>query len=384
MSSGGYSHSSDLSQSVISLSRRSDLIGYRNVLSYASALGIPIFPESAIELHHEPIGQGSRSATLRGILHEPGKYRVVAVKQPNISFTRDKAEEEERIQHLGLSSIIQEVRILADPKLRSHPNLPHVIGAFFKPETSPEGIRPCVIFELATSDFASFLRARSHKDSDTKELLKACSQIANGLCALHAYGLVHGDIKPENILMFEREGEIVATVADLGTCGTPSQEDIIVGTQAFWAPEIHSESPFRAFANRLSRDIYSFGLVAFAAATRYRERPFPKYIYEQFRIQHSKESCLERLLSNMPQESDADAAFREAIRLCVRIDPGERPSISVVAGIMEKATGQSRYLVYRKWRARLIRLQQCPNNARHSREFLLYQPSPAQGESQRF
>jgi ankyrin repeat protein len=130
MSSSGYSHSSDLSQSVISLSRRSDLIGYRNVLSYASALVIPIFPESAINLHHEPIGQGSRSATLRGILHEPGEDRTVAVKQPNTAFTRDKAEEEERIQHLGLSSIIQEIRILADPKLRSHPNLPHVIGAF--------------------------------------------------------------------------------------------------------------------------------------------------------------------------------------------------------------------------------------------------------------
>ncbi|ORX97678.1 kinase-like domain-containing protein [Clohesyomyces aquaticus] len=339
MSSFRFSHSSDLSQSVVCLSRRSDLIGYRNVLSYASALGIPIFSESAVELHHEPIGQGSRSATFRGILHEPGKDRAVAVKQPNISFTRDKAEEEESIQHRGLSSIIQEVRILADPKLRSHPNLPHVVGAFFKLETSPEGIRPCVIFELATSDFATFLRVRPQTDVDTREVLSACSQIANGLCALHAYGLVHGDIKPENILMFERDGEVIATVADLGTCGTPSQEEIIVGTQTFWAPECHLKSSFRAFANRPSRDVYSFGLIAFAAALRYREHPFPNDIEEQFSIQHSSDSCSETLLSKMPQTSDADAAFREIVRLCVRSEPVERPSMFAVAGMIEKTMG---------------------------------------------
>jgi serine/threonine protein kinase len=274
MSSDEYSHSSDLSQAVVCIRRRSDLIGYRNVLSYASALGISIFPESAVELHRDPMGQGSCSATFRGILHEHGNDRVVAVKQPNFSFTRDKAEEEESIQHLGLSSIIQEVRILVDPKLKFHLNLPHVIGAFFKAESAPVGIRPCIIFELATSDFALFLRARSQSDNDTKELLIACLQIANGICALHAYGLFHGDIKPENILMFEREGEVVATVADLGTCGSPSQEEVIIGTQAYWAPEMHLKSPLRASVNGPSRDIYSFGLVAIAAATRYRERYF--------------------------------------------------------------------------------------------------------------
>ncbi|KAF1828984.1 kinase-like protein [Decorospora gaudefroyi] len=341
MSSSDYSHSSDLSQAVVSIRRRSDLIGYRNVLSYASALGISIFPESAVEFHPEHIGQGSRSATFRGILHEHGNDRVVAVKQPNFSFTRDKAEEEESIQHLALSSIIQEVRILADPKLKSHPNLPHVIGAFFKAESAPVGVRPCVIFELATSDFALFLRTRSHSDSDTKELLKACLEIVNGICALHAYGLVHGDIKPENILMFEREGEVVATVADLGTCGAPSQEQVIIGTQAYWPPEMHLESPLRASVNSPSRDIYSFGLVAFAAATRYRERPFPSDILEQYRIQHSEELCVERLLSRMPCESDADVAFREAVGLCVRTDPANRPTISVVAGTLKKSAGQS-------------------------------------------
>jgi serine/threonine protein kinase len=342
MSSGDYSHSSDLSQAVVSIRRRSDLIGYRNVLSYASALGISIFPENAIELHHEPIGQGSRSATFRGILHEHGNSRVVAVKQPNFSFTRDKAEEEESVQHLGLSSIIQEVRILADPKLKSHPNLPHVVGAFFKAESAPVGIRPCVIFELATSDFALFLRACPQSDNDTKKLLKACLQIANGICALHAYGLVHGDIKPENVLMFERQGEIVATVADLGTCGSPSQEEVIIGTQAYWAPEIHLKSPLRAFVNGPARDIYSFGLVAFAAATRYRERPFPSDVREQYELQHSEELCLKWLVSKMPCESDADVAFREAVRLCVRTDPVRRPTISVVAETLEKATGQAK------------------------------------------
>jgi len=47
-------------------------------------------------------------------------------------------------------------------------------------------------------------------------------------------------------------------------------------------------------------------------------------------------------MSKMPCESDADAAFREAVSLCVRTNPAKRPTISVVAGTLEKATGQSK------------------------------------------
>ena len=353
-------HSSDISHAILSISRRSDLIGYRNVLSYASALGLRIYPESVVELDTNPLGAGSHSATYRGTLHETGKDSVVAVKQPNGSYTRDKREEEESVQHVGLSSIIQEARILADPKLRSHPHLPHIIGIYFQVEIHPEGVRPCMILELAVMDFREFMYTHRSNSGDSRKLVRACSQIASGLCALHAYGLVHGDVKPENVLMFERNGDLVAAVADLGTCGVPSQAETIVGTRHFWAPEVHPESRFRAFANRFTRDIYSFGLVAFTASTRYRENLFPNDKSEQFKLQHDDKLCSDTLLAKMPQESVFDNVLRETVRLCVRTNPDSRPTIFEVARILEECVGETK----------LVDLKADVTAANHSRDLV--------------
>ncbi|KAK6540707.1 hypothetical protein TWF694_008099 [Orbilia ellipsospora] len=336
------SHSSNISRAVENLAKQSSLIAYRNVLSYVAALGLQVFPATALdEDSWKPIGAGSYSTTFRGVLHQHGKTLTVAIKQPNGSFSRDKPEVELRVQHVALSSMIQELRILADQKLKTHPNLPHILGVYFQEDKLVPGIRPCLLFEIAVSDFQDFLDTHWREKRPAIELVNACSQISNGLCALHAHGLVHGDIKPENILMFFRDGENVATVADLGTCGLEGQSDDIVGTPAFWAPEVHSRSIFKNFVNRQSRDVYSFGLVAFAAATQYRELPFSGINTTQFSLQHEDEACLEFLVSKMPQESPFEETLQKVVQMCVRADPSQRPSIFEVYRLLETTLGRT-------------------------------------------
>jgi serine/threonine protein kinase len=329
--------SSDLQLAVSSLSQKKDLMGYRNLLSYVSSLGVRVFPKSSLDPSSwEFIDSGSYSTTWKAPVLD-GKKQYVALKQPNAPFTREEQKVEQYVQHEALSSMIQELRILADAKFKEHPSFPHVLGVFFQ-EEAPLGVRPCLIFDLAVSNLKTYLRTPSSPGIDARSMTTLCSQVANGICALHAYGLVHGDIKPENVLIFQREREINATVGDLGTCGVPSQSVMVPGTREFWAPEIHSKSPFHASMNGNPRDIYSFGLLVFSVLTHCKEYPFPEN--SQFNIQHDNERCWEYLSSRLP--GDAVIGLQNVMQLCVKADPKARPEIFEICQKLGSTLGTTR------------------------------------------
>ena len=93
------------------------------------------------------------------------------------------------------------------------------------------------------------------------EAIRYGTQIANALHYAHGQGVVHCDIKPENILI--NEGG-VAKVADFGVAETltrtmaPGQAKDLLGTIAYLAPEIIEGSNPSA-----SSDVYSLGLTVF-------------------------------------------------------------------------------------------------------------------------
>src|SRR4051794_20046208 len=105
---------SDLELAVVNIQQKRGLVGYRNLLSYASALGIKVFPASSFDIRSwSHIGSGSYSTTWKArIITEQGA--LVAVKQPAASFTRDSTDVENSLQDTSLTSIIQELRILAN------------------------------------------------------------------------------------------------------------------------------------------------------------------------------------------------------------------------------------------------------------------------------
>lgn len=97
-----------------------------------------------------------------------------------------------------------------------------------------------------------------------REALRLLRHAAAGIDAIHAVGLVHGDVKPSNLLV---DGAGVVKVADLGLVPrfAVMQQGEILGTPRYIAPERAAGLAPDALAPR--GDVYSFGVVAMELLT---------------------------------------------------------------------------------------------------------------------
>lgn len=106
---------------------------------------------------------------------------------------------------------------------------------------------------------------QDHPGRSWREILATYLQVGRGLQALHDAGLVHRDIKPDNVLV-EADGR--ARIVDLGLArGVDAHAADVAGTPLYMAPEQ------REGAAVPSSDQFAFCSALFAAL--YRQHPFP-------------------------------------------------------------------------------------------------------------
>lgn len=86
-------------------------------------------------------------------------------------------------------------------------------------------------------------------------IVKLCSDILEGLYLIHGHGLIHRDIKPDNLMITEKKAVIMdfGVIKDLGQASTITGSQFL-GTIRYAAPEyLFGES----YDNKI--DVYSFG-----------------------------------------------------------------------------------------------------------------------------
>ncbi len=136
----------------------------------------------------------------------------------------------------------------------------HVCRMF---DLGEEGLSFYISMEfVAGEDLKSFIRRSGHLNE--LKTLDLARQISEGLAEAHRLGVIHRDLKPQNI-MIDREGN--AKIMDFGIArslhaGGITGTGVIIGTPEYMSPEQADARDVDARA-----DIYSFGAILYEMVT---------------------------------------------------------------------------------------------------------------------
>ena len=231
---------------------------------------------------------------------------------------------------------------VVDPRLAADPVFRERFRSEGRVQAALEHPHIITIYEAGETDDGLFIAMRLVDGYNLKELLVAgdlvprralaiVRQIADALDAAHEAGLVHRDVKPQNILV-DRRGH--AYLADFGLTKTPGQRSLtqsghFVGSLDYISPEQIQGRPATA-----ESDIYSLGAVMYECLTG--AVPFPR---------ESEAAILFAHLSDpLPPPSSVNPLLPEAINdpvsRALSRDPEERYQLATdFLDAVERAAG---------------------------------------------
>jgi serine/threonine protein kinase len=155
-----------------------------------------------------------------------------------------------------------------------------------------------------------------------EECLRIGRDLTQALAVVHAAGLVHGDVKAENV-MRERGGRIV--LMDFGAGGEArllASQRIISGTPRYLPPEVLDGA-----ALSMQSDVYALGvLLFFLLSGRY-----PYSDTDAVTLRESQRSNAQLELQALRPE--LDLALCTLVEQCIATDPVQRPASAHVLGV---------------------------------------------------
>lgn len=260
-----------------------------------------------------------------------GRYRILEPLGRGAMGSVYEVADEELGERVALKLL--HARLSADPEYNmalrrevrlarrvSHPNVcrVHDIGV--------EGDRLFVTMELLVGE-----TLRQHVATTRLSLSRRIDilvQIASGLAAAHRAGIIHRDVKPDNVVV---DGER-AVLTDFGVASmVRGATQNIAGTPAYMAPELALGK-----TNDQRVDTYSFGVLAFELLAG--RRP----------VEIKSIADVRTLLNGGPRprlpDDLADPEVREALEAVLRraldVDPERRPDpIDTMATLLSRAAG---------------------------------------------
>jgi serine/threonine protein kinase len=185
---------------------------------------------------------------------------------------------DERISRL--QNFLRELRVLTHGPLRKHENIIGLIAVGWeRNRLSGDSVFYWPFLVLEHAEYGSLVDLIENHPIDFEMRKKLCLDVGLGLQALHTCDMIHGDIKPENVLISGHATQkYVAKIADFGFSifdleGTsPSIRQI--GWTALWQASESGRS--LVFADGKLTDVYSYGFLLWRTVS-YGHRPFHQH-----------------------------------------------------------------------------------------------------------
>ena len=212
---------------------------------------------------------------------------------------------------------LQEARMIAE--LRS----PHVVTLHDYAVTPPPARMPYLVMELLSGKPLSHDMMRGVLAP--RRALHIMAQVCAALGEAHAAGIVHRDIKPDNILLVRRgpgDDPDFVKVVDFGVarlCGPDTRASDVLGTPAYIAPETLASEPVDGRC-----DLYAVGMLLWQTIVGElpfpgknqavmmkshldAERRWPRQVNPRVRLPDALELLMTRLVARHPAERPASA-----------------------------------------------------------------------------
>jgi eukaryotic-like serine/threonine-protein kinase len=240
----------------------------------------------------ETLGSGATSRVVRG--YDPLIDRSVAIKLFSPELARGEAR----------SRFLREARVVG--KL-SHPFIISLHDMGIEEST----LTPYLVMELVEGQSLEKMLSKGSVPFATACALTA--QVAVALSVAHRAGIIHGDVKPANILT---TSELRPKLTDFGMARLASHDNgntALLGTPAYWCPEQIIGRPQDARS-----DLFSLGVVFYEMLTGI--SPFAG---------DSLQSVCNHVLSSSPQPpSNANPSIptpvNDIVAACLAKDPQHR------------------------------------------------------------
>ncbi|RPB12630.1 hypothetical protein P167DRAFT_149914 [Morchella conica CCBAS932] len=216
----------------------------------------------------------------------------ITCKRPMIEFDSFGNPKQGKVEE-RLEAVFLEMRVLTHPAIYLHKNVVDFLGISWQcelPEIEP-GQReflppkrvPVILLEYAKyGTLADFMQTDLYASMTFNARANLCRDIAEGLAVLHKSKIVHGDLKPENVLIFEdKEGntnldnesgiylakmsglQLRAKLADFGfSVGYSANEEKYTLKGRTWPWNDPEWDASRTWSQLEKTDVFSYGLLA--------------------------------------------------------------------------------------------------------------------------
>ena len=186
------------------------------------------------------MGEGKFGTVKSAIHRKTGKRVAIKVMKKSIMSSED------------LELVKAEIEIM---KICQHPNLIRMLDLF-------ENIDHIyIVMELLEGgDLFTYLEKRKFVIPE-KTASRIIHSLAAGLFYLHSYGVVHRDMKPENVLMVSKDENSDVKIVDFGLSKMVGPGQLCTepfGTLTYVAPEVLQQIPYGKEV-----DVWSLGILAF-------------------------------------------------------------------------------------------------------------------------
>jgi serine/threonine protein kinase len=132
---------------------------------------------------------------------------------PDAAWKLSNPSEYNRLLHTHQQrqkDILFEIKVMAREFFSGHRNIVSLFGVFFEDDEilpgEPNIFSPAMVLELADRtcpDLEIYLAYDQRlRPMEFDTVASIICDVADGLAALHSYGVIHADLKPSNILLF--------------------------------------------------------------------------------------------------------------------------------------------------------------------------------------